>query len=409
MAAAVLVVASLLLSIGLTKDWRLLHEDNGAFYTTLALSHIRVGLAATRGHDVLVLAKTGEAQAYGHHPPGVALLLAAAFAAAGSDAPAVARSVPIAFHFGSVALALFLFGRLLPPRPAALGGLFFAVVPMSAYFGRMVGYEPIALFAVLLELVGWTLFRQEGARKGLLLLAAGIALGGFIDWAPFLFAGVLAAVELLDLRAKRTPSAAALAVLLGTGAAMLTLDLAHLAAAGGLASFGDVLAKDRSLGGPSAADFLLGQLEAFRRYFTHAGLGSALAVAFVLVRPHGRFARALRLDDLVLRRFLAVAALAPLAWVLAAPAWSDVHPYWKFYFLPYTGASAGLVAGSLARGLASRPRLSRAILTCFAFEVAATSAYMLRLRHTRESEFAVQQTARIRGLYLRPSSLSAGR
>lgn len=404
-AAGVLLVAALLLSFGLTRDWRLLHEDNGAIFTTFALSHLRLGLGATRAHDMLVLSETGEARPYGHHPPGVALLLAAAFAASGSDAPAVARGVAIAAHLGSVAVALALLGRLMSPRLALAGALFFAVVPMSAYFGRMVGYEPFALFAILLQLLGWTRFRLDGGREGLGLLAAGVALGGAIDWAPFFFAASLALVEAFDLPAKRTPSPAALAVLLGTGAAVAALDFAHLALTGGLAAFWDVLAKDRPLvGGLPPVDSFLGHLEGFRRYFTHAGLVSAIAVAVALCRPRGGLGRILPAEDPVLRRFLAVSALAPLAWVLAAPAWADVHPYWKFYFLPYTAAAAALVVGTLARGVSSRPRLFRALLILFSLEVAATSAYMLRLRHTRPSDYAVREVANMRRLYLRPTS-----
>jgi len=403
-AAGVLLVAALVLSIGLTRDWCLLHEDNGAFFTTLALSHLRLGLGTTRAHDMLVLTETGEVHPYGHHPPGVALLLAAAFAASGSDAPTVARGVAIAVHLGSIALALALLGRLLPPRLATAGALFFAVVPMSAFFGRMVGYEPFALFPVLLQLLGWTRFRQVGGREGLGLLTAGIVVGGLIDWAPFFFAGLLAIVEALDRMAKRTPSSAALAVLLGTGAGVAALAVAHLALAGGLVGLREVLAKNRPLGGgPPPVDFLLGQLEGFRRYFTHAGLASAVAVALALGRPRGGLGRALLPDEPVLRRFLAVTALAPLAWVLAAPAWANVHPYWKFYFLPYAATSAALVIGTLARGVSSRPRLFRSLVALFALEVAATSVYMLRLRHTRPGDYAVQEVAKIRRLYLRPS------
>jgi Dolichyl-phosphate-mannose-protein mannosyltransferase len=404
-AAGVLLLAALLLSVGLFRDWRLLHEDNGALFTTLALSHVRLGLGATRGHDTLVLARTGEARPYGHHPPGVALILAAAFAVSGSDAPAVARSVVIAVHLGSIALALALFGRLLSPRLALAGALFFAVAPMSAFFGRMVGHEPFALCAILLQLLGWTRFRQEGGRGALVLLAAGIVLGGAVAWAPFFFVAALAIVEVLDRAARRTTSAAALVVLLGAGGAVLAFDLAHLAYAGGLASFREVLARDRSLVGVlPLLDSLLGHLEGFRRYFTQAGLVSAIAVAVAVCRPRSGLARALRTDDPVLKPFLAVAAIAPLGWVLAAPAWADVHPYWKFYFLPFTAASVALVVGGLARGVSTRPGLSRSLLVLLALDAAATSAYMLRVRHTRPSDYAVREVANIRRLYLRPSS-----
>jgi hypothetical protein len=404
-AAGVLILAALLLTIGVTRDWCLLHEDNGSIYTTLALSHLRLGLGATRAHDMLVLSDTGEARPYGHHPPGVALFLAGAFAASGSDSPAVARSVTIAFHLGSVALVLALFLRLLPPRLAVVGALFFAVVPMSAYFGRMVGYEPFALFAVLLELMGWTFFRLGAGWKGCAALGAGVVLGGLIDWAPFFFAVALAIVEALDLARKRTPSPAAFAVLLATGLGMAALDVAHIAFAGGLASFREILASNRPIvGGLPFVDSVLGHFDNFRRYFTHAGLVSAIAVAAALVRPHGRFGRAALPNDAVLRRFLAVTALTPLAWVLAAPAWSDVHPYWKFYFLPYTAASAALVVGALVKRRATRPRLVGSVLILLALEVSVTSAYMLRLRHTRTSDYAIREIARIRQLYLRPSS-----
>jgi hypothetical protein len=276
---------------------------------------------------------------------------------------------------------------------------------MSAFFGRMVGYEPFALFAILLQLLGWTRFRLGGRREGCGFLAAGVMLGGVIDWAPFFFVAALAIVEALDLGAKETPSPAALAVLLGTGAGVAALDLAHLAFAGGLTSFREVLASNRPLvGGLAPVDFVLGHLESFRRYFTHAGLASAIVVAIALGRPRGGLGRAVLPDDPVLRRFLAVTALAPLVWVLAAPAWADVHPYWKFYFLPYTAMSAALVVGTLARSMAFRPWLFRTLLILFALEVAATSAYMLHLRHTRASDYAVREIAKIRRLYLRPSS-----
>jgi len=58
------------LSIGLTRDWRLIHEDNGAIHTTLALSHVRLGLRRTRAHDLFFDPRTGQGSVYGHHPPG---------------------------------------------------------------------------------------------------------------------------------------------------------------------------------------------------------------------------------------------------------------------------------------------------------------------------------------------------
>src|SRR4051812_9007356 len=84
---ALFLYAAALLTIGLTRDWRLLHEDNGAVHTTFARAHLDLGLARTRGHDLFYRPQSGEAYFYSHHPPATSLVLATVFAATGSDAP----------------------------------------------------------------------------------------------------------------------------------------------------------------------------------------------------------------------------------------------------------------------------------------------------------------------------------
>lgn len=111
-----------ILSIGLTADWRLRHEDNGAMHTTLALSHLQLGLAESRAHDLFVNAHTGERTPYGHHPPATALTLAAAFALTGTDTPAVTRLTVIAFHIGSVLLSTAILGVDGPGHPVGRPG-----------------------------------------------------------------------------------------------------------------------------------------------------------------------------------------------------------------------------------------------------------------------------------------------
>src|SRR3954465_11181457 len=101
---ALFAYASALLTIGVTRDWRLLHEDNGALHTMFARTHLDLGLARTRAHDLFFRPATGEASFYSHHPPATSLVVAAVFRAVGSDAPWVARSVAIVFQLASLAL-----------------------------------------------------------------------------------------------------------------------------------------------------------------------------------------------------------------------------------------------------------------------------------------------------------------
>jgi 4-amino-4-deoxy-L-arabinose transferase-like glycosyltransferase len=408
--AALGLYAFAILSIGLTRDWRLIHEDNGAIHTTLALSHVRLGLGTTRAHDLFFEPKTGQASVYGHHPPAVALLLAGAFAATGSDAPWVARMVAIAFHLGSVLLLVQLLSRVVPRGTALVGGLLMATVPMSAFFGRMVNHEPLCLFAVLLQLTGYAAFKR-GSRRGLVRLSIGILLGGLIDWPALFFAAAVTLAETVDGLVSRPRNLWPAAVPLASAVAIVLFDLWHLwyAGHGSLALYRDL----RSGRAPvewtalSPLSFGLSQVEVLRRYDTHAGLVASLAVGVALAVQRSALARKLFdvPDTRLLKRLLAITGGAASAYVLAAPGWAQVHAYWQFYALPFVVLSMALVWEALRRAASGRHALiARALLAIFVLEVMLTSAGTLHYRHTRPSAYAVRQTAKVRATYLAPAS-----
>jgi 4-amino-4-deoxy-L-arabinose transferase-like glycosyltransferase len=406
-----LLYAAAILSIGMSKDWRLLHEDNGAFQTSLALSHVRLGLARTRAHDVFFNPATGEATLYGHHPPGTALILAAVFAATGSAPPQAARLVSISFHLGSLVLLVTLLSRLFSKGAALFGGFLMATLPMSAYFGRMVNYEPLCLFAVLVQLTGYAAFRRDGSRQGLAWLAAGIVFGGLIDWASFFFAAAIGAAEAIDSIRRRSRSIAPLLVAAGATVAVFLFDVFHLwyAAHGTLAPLRQAIFGDPSGSAPRVGlgRFLGTQFETFRRYLTHAGLLSSTVISFCLVRPSLRLSN--RVFDVrergLLRRILIVSGAASVAYVVAAPWWAKTHAYWQFYFLPFVVFSMVLVFRWLSREVRERPRLAlRALLAVLLLEVVVSSACTLRLRHTRPGGYALRETARLRANYLSPAT-----
>ena len=133
---AYLVLAPMLLALLVMRardGWRYINDDNGARYSAYARTHLRVGLTRTRGQDYFYDVHSDVLVPYGHHPTGLALLLAGWFRLAGDDSPVVARAVPVAFHLVS---AWLLFGLLFESYrawPAVLGAFAFAVVPMSSY------------------------------------------------------------------------------------------------------------------------------------------------------------------------------------------------------------------------------------------------------------------------------------
>lgn len=406
--AAVVCLAAALLGIHLSSDWRLLHEDNGAMQTTLALSHIEAGLAVTRGHDVFIDRHTGAASLYGHHPPGVALVLAGAFSLAGSAEPAVARTVVILFQLGSLLCLVRLLGLLFPARSALAGALAFAILPMSAYFGRMVNYEAPCLFGVLLQLLGFAQYLASGRRRSLALLAGGVALAGLLDWPAFFFAAAIGLAGARMAYRGEVQGRAIFVVAAGSSVAMLALDLLHLwwAARGSLATLSTVAASSAQGGTPltGVGDFVGGQLESFRRYFSHTGLLASLFVVVLALAARSRLSLALLGGESgrSRRTVLAVSGSAAAAYVLAAPSWASIHPYWKFYLLPFVTLSVAL----LFEALTALPRRSAVIVGALLLaEMAGTSAYMLRLRHTREGAYAIEATAKFRADDLRPEDV----
>ncbi len=401
------------LSIGLTRDWRLRNEDNGALQTTLALSHRELGLARTRAHDVFFNPHAGVAVPYGHHPPATALVLAGAFALTGSDSPAVARLTAIAFHLASIFLLTMLLGQFFGARRALLGGAVMATVPMSAYFGRMVNYEPLCLFAVLVQLYGYVRFRRTRGSRYLVCLAAGILAGGLVDWPSFFFTAALACVEAVDLMRRRATSPRLFAVLAACAAATFAFDLWHLWYAGGgsIQALAGVASQNRPIWKQdfTIRRFVFGETDTFRRYFTEVGLLSVLFVLTSLVRARAPLSR--RLFDVtepqLLKRVLLAAGAAALAYLVAFPAWAMAHQYWQFYFLPFVVTSMVLAWGLLQRAIDAHPTaLLRTVRVLCILEVLAASAYWVHFRHTRPEPYAIETTARFRSTFLAPHSFS---
>ena len=402
-----------ILSIGLTRDWRLIHEDNGAMHTTFALSHLELGLERTRAHDLFFNPTSGEGVVYGHHPPATALILAGAFALTGSDAPWVALMVVILFHLGSLFLLVTLLSRLFSTGTALLGGFLMATLPMSAYFGRMVNYEPLCLFAVLLVVSGYAAFKDNGGAGGLARLCLGILFGGLIDWAAFFFAAAIATAEATDALRHRSRSFVPFLFVIVSAVGVFLFDLWHLwyAGRGSLTPLGQTL----SAGWPVwQQQFLLkffsSQIDNFRRYYTHVGLLSSLLASFCLVAPRTVLSRSLFNvpDARRVKRLLVVTGAGALGYILAAPSWAQGHAYWQFYGLPFVVLCMVLVLRLLWQKVGeSRHMIFRTLLVMFVLEVGLTSAYMLHLRHTRIGDYAVRQTANLRATYLSPMSFKA--
>lgn len=377
--------SSLLLSIGISREWRLVHEDNGAMQVSLALSHSRQGLAATRAHNWFVSKDGKDWLGYPHHPAGVPLLIAGGFAVTGSETRAVARGVMILFSIGSVLLMHCILRRLFENETIAFAGaLFFATIPMQSFFGRMVNFEPPVLFFILAMLAAWL-------SRSIRPMAAAIVAGLMVDWTLLFFCGAIIIAETVQwMRGRTTPH---LMLAAGMAAATgLVIAFTHIAIAfGSLQRFFDVLGKDVGAGHEPLRplNWVALMFENYRHYFTSTGVVTTLAVAVIVLLPRSNVRPEVR-------RFLLVAGGAALAYLLASPNRARLHHYWQFFFLPYAATSFALALEWL------RSRKATAVIALIVLEVAAATGYKLYRRHTEPGEYAVTAIEHYERLYLTP-------
>ena len=379
------VYSALLLSIGITREWRLVHEDNGAMQVALALSHTRQGLAETRAHNWFVT-KDGQGWlGYPHHPAGVPLLIAGGFTVTGSESRAVARAVMIVFSIGSVGLMYLILRKLFEDETIAFAGaLFFATIPMQSFFGRMVNFEPPVLFFVLLMLRAW-LWRSWPA------MAASIVAGVLIDWTILFFCAAIILAETVEVARRRTTPHLMIAAASAAGIG-LALAFAHIAIAfGSLHRFFDVLGKDVGVGHEPLRllNWLSLMFENYRHYFTSTGVITTAVVSAMLLLPGTRMRPELR-------RFALVAGGAALVYLLASPNRARLHHYWQFFFLPYAATAFAVALTWL------RARKSTAVIALIVVEVLAATGYKLYRRHTEPGEYAATAIEHYEKLYLTP-------
>jgi hypothetical protein len=254
-------------------------------------------------------------------------------------------------------------------------------------------------------------------------MMAGIGLGGFVDWPAFFFAGAILLALIADAVARRRDPAdardrargAPIRALVAWTGVVLAIDLAHLWLVGS-GSIGSMRLVDRVLAGAWAAQwatldplsFVLAQLETARRYFTDAGLVSALFVACAIVAlrwaPAGALLRGGDTDTL--RRVLAIGGGAAAAYVFIAPAWARVHAYWQFYALPFVVLAMLLVLRALIElGRTRASVVARLLLIVFVLDTLIGSATTLHYRHTTRSSHAIRQVAELRASAMTPAYL----
>lgn len=196
-AAAVLAVGLLLMLREVGRPFVGWHDWNSAIYSVFARNHIHYGLAYTKGFCTWgdTVLPPAEPQRYLNHPPLIAIWAAIPMWIFG-DHEWVARLVPIASTLGAALVLMVMLSRLHSRRLGLLAGLFYVMLPLTAYFGRMLDHlAPVQLLSLLMlhGYLQWTgrYGPQHAARRGRAFYALGAVLGIGTGWAAVLMAGLI--------------------------------------------------------------------------------------------------------------------------------------------------------------------------------------------------------------------------
>lgn len=257
---------------------------------------------------------------------------------------------------------------------------------MSAYFGKLVNFEPFLLPFMIGTVVAYWRW-AEGARDAWLGASFTFAtLGALIDW-PILL--VLLVLVTDALRRWRRQSGrrflVAAFVGLGLGFAVAAGVAVWTSGAVGLGELRRASTYRLTLHGRYQWWQLAGKIFDYnRRYFTEPVLAGSALVAGIIVRDAWRGRRvSARL------RLLALFGAAGALPVVAFPSSARFHPYWQFYLLPYAilalAHTLDLLSGRL---VPTRRWLLTATVVCW---LVVDATLMLSLRYARPSGYVVRK------------------
>jgi hypothetical protein len=395
---AIVILQIALLSIGITRDYELKHEDNNALHATFARSHLRLGLQVTRAQNYFYNPKTHFGYFYPNHPPGPGLVLALAYGITGHDGPAITRGVAIAFHVLGTWLFYGLLLRLFRRRwELVVAMLVYVVLPESAFFGRMLNHEVLVLPAVILMVRGYweSVHGAWSRRRALAAIVGGAAFAVISGWAGFIAIAACAAHAGWELLVRRNRRAMpSFVILLAAPALLFALVIGQLLwILGGNAAYLRTLLGSRMAGGNTNIFQWFGRiLELHWRYF---GLTFAIAcVAFV----YRAFTRTSGDANDPAQEVGLIFLMAGAGYVGVFAHNATLHDYWQFLLLPASAIGVVLLIRPLieATAFASHPRLRRTLLALVVFDIFVVSTVTLVQRHVKREGYCLQVVEDIR-------------
>jgi hypothetical protein len=344
--------------------WRYPNDDNGAWYSAVARSHLNAGLGATRGQDFFTARQTGELVPYLHHPPLPGLILAGAFYVTGSKSPGTARMTFALIHLVTFALVAYLATRVWDPekqRPLFTWVVAVAATaPMSSYYGKMPNHEVPGLLFFLLGVLLWGYRSGPASTRQVILACAAWTLAAFSSWHAVLCIIGWLVMQWHPSRRRRVVSAILWVI------ASVAVVLVHLLWAGNWTLLDS---QSRSAGywfagsdGASLADrlgFLRHALVFVINRFAH--VPAMLSIVWLLILAND-CVRGRRRPDVQERNVLGL-GLGSMVYFILFPRAVSFHAYQGFYVIPFVALTSSLALHRLLQlpFVTARARLRKSL------------------------------------------------
>ncbi len=404
--ALLFAFALAILTIHINNDWELVHEEDSAIYTTIALSHNFLGFRRTNFHDVFYDRHEKNAYFYAHHPPLASILLALVFRAVGYDAPWVVRSLPISFQLINLALLLFFLSRKFDYDDVLFAGFVWAAIPMGAFFGRVFTQTVLASVPILVQLISYYFFKTTNQRRWKIVFYVMIVFGALIDWSPLFFSLTYLLVESWEWWKTRANTGFVVGIF-SVMAFITVFNIVHMYSCGhNLRLFEQALHGNAHNQKFTFVQFIGTVLDFYRRYFTHVGFAASILVGIALARRSSVLHEKLfgTINDPMFERVMGIAFVGAMIHICMTPSYSKVHHYWYFYFMPYAVLSIFVLFLFLKDRFYLKP--ARLVSAVVFSEFLIMSVYMLNIRHTRCLKYSTQWTKEVREKYLMPCSIA---
>lgn len=331
------------MSLHISDPWQFSNDDNGAWFSAIARTHLHAGLRVTRWQDFFTLRETSELVPYLHHPPLPGLILALAFTLTGSDSPATARLTFALLHLVTFVVIACLARQIWKPSEKPLPYYYAlavaATVPMSSFYGKMPNHEAPGLLFFTLGVLAWGFPDGPKSVRRVVLALVTWCLAIFASW----HASICIVLWLIVNWDHKHPLRATLSLF----SVILTFGLVclHLFWANGIQSIpsqGHAL-KHWTLGGSGAS---LVDCVGFLQHAIGIGIGryaylpACLAIAWIVIAIVDRVRR--RQSPASQARRLVGLSLGSVVYAMLFPRAVNNHAYQGFYLIPFVALASSV-------------------------------------------------------------------